>query len=206
MTTDYDPVAANYAEHFHDELASKAFDTTMLDWLGTRVGSLGPICDLGCGPGQVAAYLHEQGVSVCGIDLSEGMVRHATDRHPGIAFRQGDMLDLHAEPAASFGGIAAFYAIVNVEPALHARAFSEMHRVLRPGGWLLLSFHVGDEVRHLDEMLGAKVDLDFYFLRTDAVAAALRTAGFDVTEVIERLPYAEHIEHQSRRAYLFATR
>lgn len=38
---------------------------------------------------------------------------------------------------------------------------SEMKRVLRSGGLLLLAFHVGDEVVHFDELWGQAVALDF---------------------------------------------
>lgn len=201
----YDQVAAAYAEHFIDELRHKPFDTTMLDWLMVRVGDLGPICDMGCGPGQIAAYMHSRGAPVCGLDLSPAMVNEATDRNPAIEFRQGDMLELTDVADETFGAIAAFYAIVNIAPALLPRAFTEFRRVLRPGGVLLLSFHVGLEVRHLDEMLGVKVALDFYFRESVDVRNELRAAGFNVTEMIEREPYPEAVEHQSRRGYIFAT-
>ena len=52
----YDAVASAYADRFRDELGDKPFDTRMLDWLAERAGGVGPICDMGCGPGQVAAY------------------------------------------------------------------------------------------------------------------------------------------------------
>ena len=204
IANDYDPVAARYAEHFHDELMRKPFDMTMLDWFAKRVGDRGPICDVGCGPGQVASYLHGRGASVCGIDLSAGMVHHARMCSPDIDFQQGDMLALTEIADATFAGIVAFYAIVNIAPTALALAFSELRRVLRPDGVLLLSFHVGHEMRHLDELLGVPVDLDFYFLKTEDVQDLLRTAGLQVTEAIERDPYPEQVEHQSRRAYIFA--
>ena len=56
VQSSYDRVAADYAEHFHDEMAKKPFDRKMLDWLAERVGALGVICDMGCGPGQIARY------------------------------------------------------------------------------------------------------------------------------------------------------
>lgn len=202
---DYDPVAAGYAEHFRDELAAKPFDTTLLGWLADRVADRGRICDLGCGPGQVAGHLATRGVDVCGIDLSAEMVRHARYEHPGVEFAQGDMLDLSGVADGSFGGVAAFYSIVHFEPEQLPRAFAEIRRVLVPGGVALISFHVGDHRLHVDEMLGATVSLDFVFHDPHAVAGALRDAGLVVTEVIQRDPYAEHVEHQSRRAYLFAT-
>ena len=72
----------------------KPFDGKMLDWLIEKVEGLGPICDLECGPGQVARYLHGRGAEACGIDLSPEMVRQAARLNPGIGFQPGDMLAL----------------------------------------------------------------------------------------------------------------
>jgi hypothetical protein len=77
--------------------------------------------------------------------------------------------------------------------------------VLQPDGLLLLAFHVGEEVLHLDEWLGESVSVDFSFFRADEMAGYLRSANFTVEEVIERDPYPD-VEHQSRRAYIFARR
>jgi len=57
LQSSYDRVAENYAEQFRDELDKKPFDRKMLDWLAEKVGGLGVICDMGCGPGQIARYL-----------------------------------------------------------------------------------------------------------------------------------------------------
>lgn len=37
-------------------------DRELLDRFAASVREIGPACDLGCGPGQIARYLHEQGV------------------------------------------------------------------------------------------------------------------------------------------------
>ena len=76
-------------------------------------------------------------------------------------------------------------------------------RALRPGGLLLLAFHVGDETLHLDEWWGQRVTLDFHFFRPEEMADSLRTVGFEIEEIIEREPYPD-VEHQSRRCYIFA--
>jgi ubiquinone/menaquinone biosynthesis C-methylase UbiE len=85
-----------------------------------------------------------------------------------------------------------------------AQAMREMWRVLRPGGLLLLSFHIGEEVSHVEDLWGCAVCLDFYFFRSAQVAGYLRAAGFEVEEIVEREPYAPDVEYQSRRAYIFA--
>ncbi len=204
LTSSYDSVAENYAEQFRDEMDKKPFDRKMLDWLAEKVGDVGVICDMGCGPGQIARYLHGCGVKVCGVDLSPEMVRQAQSLNPGISFQQGDMLALVDVADNSYGGIAAFYAIVNLPRTSVIRALQELWRVLRPNGVLLLAFHLGQGIKHLDEMLGKEVSLDFFFYETQEVKNYLRTAGFELEEAIERDPYAEEVEYQSRRAYIFA--
>lgn len=204
VRTNYDIVAENYAAHFRDEMTKKPFDRKMLEWLIEKVGDSGTICDLGCGPGQIADYLRQRGANVCGIDLSPEMIRQARRLNPQIDFQTGDMTDLKDVGENSCGGIAAFYSIVNIPPASIPKVFGEMHRILKPNGTLLISFHIGQETVHLEEMLDKKVSLDFYFYETANIRKLLHEAGFKVEEAIERDPYAEAVEHQTRRAYIFA--
>lgn len=204
VQSSYDRVAENYATQFRDELDKKPFDRKMLDWLAEKVSGLGVICDMGCGPGQIARYLHSQGVKVCGVDLSPAMVQQAQGLNPEIPFQQGDLLALADVADNSYGGIAAFYSIVHIHQHKAVRALQELKRVLRPAGVLLLTFHIGQEVKHLDEFLDKEVSLDFFFFETEEVKDYLRTAGFELEEAIERDPYSKEVEHQSRRAYIFA--
>ena len=79
----------------------------------------------------------------------------------------------------------------------------ELHRVLRPGGEVLLAFHVGDEVRHVDKLWEQQVSLDFIFYQRTWVEEHLRAAGFEIVESMEREPY-EDFEAATRRAYIRA--
>ena len=141
-------------------------------------------------------------MQVCGVDLSSGMVTQARRLNPGIEFHQSDMFGLDL-PNESFAGITAFYAIVNLPRESLVRAFRELHRILKPHGLLLLAFHLGQENLRKEEMFGIPVSLDFILFGRDEMCDYLRTAGFDIREVIERDPYPE-VEHPTRRAYIFA--
>jgi SAM-dependent methyltransferase len=198
----YDRVVDDYVEKIFDELKGKPLDCQLLDRFATRVQKLGSACDLGCGPGQVARYLHERGAEVCGVDLSPAMVEAARRLNPEIEFSQGNMLALDVE-AEAWGGITAFYSIIHVPPAEVVAALAEWRRVLRPGGLLLLAFHIGHEARHFDEWWGHAVSVDFYFFRTEEMTNYLRRAGFEIEEVIERPPY-EEVEVATQRAYFVA--
>jgi SAM-dependent methyltransferase len=202
--TSYDQVADEYVRRIFDELKHKPLDRQLLDRFAASVRDVGPACDMGCGPGHVARYLHERGVQMCGVDLSPAMVEQARRLTAGVEFRQGDMMALDA-PDEAWAGIAAFYSIIHIPRGDMARALGELRRVLRPGGLLLLAFHIGDDTIHLDEWWGQKVCVDFFLFRPDEVAGCLRAAGFEIEEIIEREPYPD-VEHQSRRAYIFARR
>jgi len=198
----YNQVADEYVARIYDELQHKPRDRQLLDRFADSVREIGPVCDMGCGPGQVARYLYQHGVQVCGLDLSLEMVVRARRLNPGIDFQQGDMLALDVEDE-TWAGITAFYSIIHIPRRDVARALRELRRVLQPGGLLLLTFHIGDEVKHLEEWWGYKVSVDFLFFRSDEMDGYLKSAGFEVEEIIERDPYP-NVEHQSRRAYIFA--
>ena len=201
--TSYDRVAAEYARRIYDELRHKPIDRELLDRFASELRGHGPVCDLGCGPGQVARHLHDRGVDACGLDLSPAMTALAGELNPGLAFRTGD---LRALPFASgaLAGIAAFYSIIHVARGEVVGALRGMGRALRPGGRLLLAFHVGSEVRHVQDLWGEAVALDFVFFEVGEMRGYLEAAGFEVDEIVERDPYPE-VEVQTRRAYIFAT-
>lgn len=199
LKSTYDLVAGDYAAHIFEELKDKPFDCVLLDELAARAGG-GVICDLGCGPGHVARYLHERGANVIGIDLSPGMIERARAITPDVPFEAGDMRALDASDGA-WQAIVAFYSIVHIPREELAGVFREMNRVLAPGGALLLSFHIGSEGVHRDEWWGHAVDIDFLFFQTAEVTAALEEGGLVVERVLERDPYPE-VEYQSRRAYI----
>jgi len=207
--TSYDRVAADYVRHIYHELDGKPADREILDRFAARLRGRGVVCDMGCGPGQIARYLRGRGLDVIGVDLSPGMLEQAAALNPDIEFYQGNMLALE-EPDGVWAGVAAFYSIIHIPPGEVAAALREMGRVLRPGGLLLLAFHTSDasgrrELRET-EMWGQLVTLDFWFYEAAEMADYLEQAGYALEEVIERPPYAPEVEYQSRRAYVLARR
>ncbi len=103
----------------------------------------------------------------------------------------------------TWAGIAAFYSIIHIPRESVVSTLRELRRVLKPNGLLLLAFHIGQEVVHLDEWWDKPVSLDFVFFSPIEMEGYLREAGFVIEEVLERAPY-ETVEHASRRGYVVA--
>lgn len=202
----YDVLAKEYARRIYDELRHKPLDRQLLDRFASSIRQGGMVCDLGCGPGQVARYLLDHGLRVCGADLSEQMITCARRLNPGIDFEQRDMRSLNVEDNA-WAGITSFYAIVNLQSDEVQQSIREMHRVLERGGKLLLSFHIGEDHVTVEENIwDSGVELQATLFRVDTIAGFIRNAGLAIDEIVEREPYAPEVEYQSRRAYIFATK
>ncbi|MGE3166787.1 MAG: trans-aconitate 2-methyltransferase [Planctomycetota bacterium] len=199
----YDRVADEYVRRIFGELEHKPFDRAWLDRFAAEVAGVGPVCDLGCGPGHVARYLSERGVKVVGFDLSPAMVERARLLTPEVDFEVGDFTAL--DPQRTWSGLVAFYSLIHVAREFLPETLRGLYRALLPGAPLTVAFHIGDSVLHLDEWWGTPVSVDFHFFTTDAMIAVLRDCGFDVVEAVERDPYPD-IEHPSRRAYIDARR
>ena len=199
----YDLTAEEYARTFYNELEHKPLDRLLLRRFASENKGKGRIADLGCGTGQTCRFLHEAGATdLVGVDLSGEMIRMARRLNPGIDFEVGNMLELPADDGA-FGAALAFYAIVHFTPDEVERAFREIYRVLKPSGQLLLSFHAGTEKTELDEFLGKKVKVTFYFFEVGLILDLLEKCGFRVSEALVRYPY-EGVEYPSQRAYILA--
>jgi SAM-dependent methyltransferase len=197
----YNRIASAYAAHFADEFDHKPLERRLLGEFAAA-NAPGLIADIGCGPGQAAAYLSGCGAEVVGVDLSDEMITQARHLFPTLRFERADMRALPFADGA-LAGIVALYCLIHLAPDAIPAALAEFRRTLRPGGALLVSFHIGEETRHVEEMLGEVVNLDFRFFTPERMRQWLADAGFNVSQVIEREPYPE-VEVQTRRAYILA--
>ncbi|MBB6174148.1 SAM-dependent methyltransferase [Nocardiopsis mwathae] len=186
----YDAVAGDYAELARDELSGKPLDRGILAAFAERVrcAGVGPVADLGCGPGHVTAYLHSLGVTdVFGVDLSSQMVAIARRVYPELRFDEGSMASLD-RPDGSLGGIVAWYSIIHTPPGVLSAVLAEFRRLLASGGQLLLAFQVGDEPLRIAEPFGHAVSLDFRRWSPDRIVGMLGRAGFKVNARLLREP------------------
>jgi SAM-dependent methyltransferase len=181
--TSYDAVAFSYADQVRDSLAGEPYLRAGLAVFadGVRAAGGGPVADVGCGPGHVTAHLHELGVDAFGVDLSPGMIDVARRDHPDLRFEVGSMTDLDLADA-SVAGLLAFWSLVHVPDDAFPTVFGQFRRVLRPGGPLLLGFHVGDGARLKTQGYGGHpMNVHVHRRQPDQVTAWLHDAGFTVT-------------------------
>lgn len=200
----YDAIAGPYRERHPDGLGDRPLERGLLTAFAelVRAGGTAPVADLGSGPGYVTARLHALGVPVFGVDVSPRTVELARRSHPGLRFHVGSLTSLDL-PDGSLGGIAALYSIIHVPDEYLTETFAGFHRVLEPGGHVLLAFQSGDEDdrSRLSERFGQAVSLDCYWRTPETVAGHLTRAGLRIQARVLREPE----EDETRpRAFLLA--
>lgn len=198
----YDRAAKKYAEDLYDELQSKPMDVKFLDLFVERVNPNSQVAEIGCGPGEISAYLKIKGLNMLGIDISPQMIEEAKRLNPAIKFQVGDVFSLDFQDK-SFSGVAAPFLIVNFSIDEIPKAFHEIKRVLLADGVFYFSFHTGNETVHVDDLFAEKNPLDFYFHPVEKIQSILEESGFELLEWVIRSPYKD-AEYPSTRAYFFA--
>jgi cyclopropane fatty-acyl-phospholipid synthase-like methyltransferase len=154
-----------------------------LEWLVELTGQLSEgarILELGCGAGVPCTQLLAERFRVTGVDLSDGQLRLARARLPGVELIRADMTELDL-PADTYDAVTAFYSVIHVPRREHALLFRRIRDWLRPGGLLLASLTAGDSPDAVeDDFVGVPMFFSGFDARTnrrlleDAGLAVLR--------------------------------
>lgn len=149
------------------------------------------VLDVGCGEGQLTATIADAGYQVLGVDVTEEPLRRARLRHPELELRRVEPAGEWPLADASFDVVWSGETIEHVADT--ARWLSELRRVLRSGGSLILSTPAHGPLTRLGLALSRqrferhfdpRADhLRFYTRRT--LSRLLEDFGYEQVEVSE---------------------
>lgn len=194
----YDAIAERYAARVDTAPYNALYERpAMLALLPEVRGAR--VLDAGCGSGWYAERLLERGARVTAVDASAAMAAHARARLGGRAeVRVADLRD-----PLEFAGEGAFDGVLSALALHYLRdwgpTLAELHRVLAPGGWLLLSTHHPaadaarfaaryDEVEEVADHWEGVGEVRFFRRPLSAITGALLDAGFTLRRVVEPVP------------------
>lgn len=171
------------ARAYHESRKSQA--PTEIRGLLDRLDDGSAVLDVGCGAGVPIAGALAERHRVTGVDVSREMVRLARRHVPTGDFRCADVMSVSFEPT-SFDAVVGLYSIFHIPRERHAALFQQLHRWLRPGGYLLCTLSHQSEPGYteddfhgvsmywsnysLGEYLGTLADSGFAVLETSSTA------------------------------------
>ncbi|MCC5575358.1 methyltransferase domain-containing protein [Microtetraspora sp. AC03309] len=198
-TAYHDALGDYFAEHAGISPYNAYTDRpAMLELAGDVDGA--KVLDVGCGAGHYAVELLARGAQVVGVDGSRTLLEHARAR---VGERAEFLLHDLEEPLnfahdASFDG--AVCALVFHHLTHRVQLLRELHRVLRPGGWLLVSTtHPAADWRHFGgsyyaddwvelPLRGSPFSIRFQRMPLEMFLGELLAAGFALERLVEPRP------------------
>ncbi|GAA1249029.1 class I SAM-dependent methyltransferase [Oryzihumus leptocrescens] len=153
-----------------------------------EVRGLGPVLDVGCGPGAITAHLAGLGVDVSGVDLSPRMVEHARRLHPGLRFAVASATELDLE-AGSLGGILGWWSLFNLPRDVLPEVLASFARALVPGGHALIGTHVGEgDLPRTEAYGGVPVTWTTHLWQPEHLGDLIVAAGLEPTAQLQLAP------------------
>lgn len=171
------------------------YGNSLIELLAPRKGE--KVLDLGCGTGDLANTLYENGVEIIGVDKSENMVEQAIRKYPHIEFLVQDATELnyHSEFNAVFSNATLHW----VQPAI--QALHGIYHSLKKGGRFVAEFGGKGNVQTItDEIIHQIKEAGFYFQKEQfpwfypsiaEYSTLMEEAGF-------RVAFAQHYDRPTQ--------
>lgn len=166
--------------------------------------------DFACGTGRITGVVAPMCSESVGVDISPSMLEQARRKTPGAAFVHADVTRADVD-LGTFDLATAFRFFGNAQHDLRLAVMKTLHRVLRPGGYLIINSHRNP---HSLAMLlhaatgGGSAGMDLHWFKLKAL---LRDCGFEVAQVhpIGAWMYRSRLqgrEHDPKRAAVLERR
>ncbi|HEV2107801.1 MAG TPA: class I SAM-dependent methyltransferase [Thermomicrobiales bacterium] len=183
----YDRIAADYA------VRNAAMPPALIELGGRLLERTGPgarVLDAGCGVGRDMAWLEAHGARVIGVDISAGMLAEARTRASGPLLR----LDMRSLAFAddSFDGVWCVASLLHLPKSDVPPTLAEFHRVLVPGGTIVLSLQHGAGEEWERDPYGKGTRRFFARYSLGEATTLLTGAGFMVIERGSDVARARH--------------
>jgi SAM-dependent methyltransferase len=142
--------ARTYWDKHHGEMAPAASADAPSDFAlhcDPLMSARAVVLDLGCGNGRDAVYFADHGHRVVATDYSAVAIEQAGRRYTqdNLQFQVQDLTQPFPFPDGEFGVVYAHMSLHYFNHADTARIFTEIARVLRPGGQLLFKVKSTDD-------------------------------------------------------------
>ena len=164
-----------HLEYLASDQWAETLKTELLPWV-ERIGDLGEnVLEIGPGPGRTTDLLRERAKHVTAVEMDERLAdelrTRLADSNVEVITGDGSKTEL---PTDHFSTVTAFSVLHHMpSSAAQDRLFSELNRVLRPGG-----VFVGTDSRDTEMIRLGHVDDTFVPVDPDTLPKRLQAAGF----------------------------
>lgn len=152
-------------------------DVRLLAELAQRLPKGAKVLDAGCGAGVPVTRALARRFDVTGVDFSEAQIALARQNVPTTRFLCENITQL-GFPDGTFDAIVSYYAIIHIPRELHRPLLENFHRMLKPGGWVLLCLGAQDLPGEMGEFMGVPMYWSHYDANT--YLTMLSECGFAV--------------------------
>ena len=141
----YDQDAASFAKDWHDQPAPVDLQE-IVERFFVRGGTS---ADIGCGSGREVGWLNANGFSATGFDASEGLLKEACQRYPGLKFKHAELPELRG--VGTFDNVLCETVIMHLDHEQIAASVRRLLDIVKPSGILYRSWRVTEGADQRDE-------------------------------------------------------